>query len=102
MMNDMMKKMKANQEQMQKKLKEVKVKADSGNGAVTIEADGTGEILNIKIDQAKIDSDDTEALEDLILVATNRVLEMAEKQEKKEAQKSLGSMMPGGLSEMFG
>lgn len=102
MMNDMMKNLKANQEEMEKKLRESTVKADSGSGEVTVKANGKCEILNIAIDHEKIDLTDHEALEDLILVTINRAIKLAQKEQERETQKSLNSIMPGGLSGLFG
>lgn len=105
MFGDMMEKMQKQQEEMKEKLASMKVQGSSGDGAITVEANGNSEILNINIDESKIDLSDKEELADLIIVAVNRTIEMAKTQEEMEAQKSIGSILPGGmggLGSLFG
>lgn len=102
MMDDMMKNFKANQEAVEKHLAQVRVKGESGGGAIEVEADGKGEILNISIDKEKIDVSDVEELEDLLLVAVNRAIYLAQKEQKSQTEKSLNSMLPGGLGGLSG
>ncbi len=101
-MNDMMRNLMENQQQVAERLKEIKVVADAGSGAVKIEANAKCEVLNITLDPEKIDVTDTEALEDTLLIATNRVMKLALKAQEEETRKSLNSLMPGGLSGLFG
>lgn len=97
-----------NFEEQQKKMKaalsEIKVNAESGDGAIMVEANANRQILNVSINKEKIDLSDTEQLEDLLLVAINRVLEQAAAKEAEEGQSLLKDMMPpglGGLGDMF-
>ena len=98
-----------NMEEIQKKLREklvtILVEAQAGDGAVTVQANATRAITNISIDSSKIDLEDTEQLEDLLLVAINRAIELAAEKEAAEGQNMLKEMMPpgmGGLSDLFG
>lgn len=105
MFGNMMGDMEARQEEMQKKLATIIVEAAAGDGAIKVTANATREILNIAIDKEKIDLTDTEELEDLMLVAMNRVIEMATAQEQMETQKMIQEIMPpdlGGLGNLFG
>ena len=63
------------QEQMQKQLAAQSFDGEAGGKAVTVTVSGAREVLNVKIDTEQIDLEDTEGLEDLIVVATNRALE---------------------------
>ena len=76
------------------------VDAEAGDGAVKVTANATGEITNISINKEAIDLDDMEQLEDLTMVAVNRVLEKATEKEAIETQKLMKDMMPPGLGDM--
>ncbi len=102
MMGDMMDNLRKNQEMVEARLKEIRVNGEAGDGAIKVEADGKGEILNISINPDKIDMQDTDNLEDLLLVAVNRAIALAQKSQETEAQKSLNSLIPGGLGGLFG
>ncbi|MCC6726850.1 MAG: YbaB/EbfC family nucleoid-associated protein [Saprospiraceae bacterium] len=90
------------QEEMRKKLATISVTADAGNGAVTVTANANREILDITIDKSKLDWDDVEQVQDLVLAAVNNALEKATIKEQAEAQKLLSQMMPPGMSGLFG
>ncbi|HND89186.1 MAG TPA: YbaB/EbfC family nucleoid-associated protein, partial [Saprospiraceae bacterium] len=85
------------QEQMQQQLAAITVEAESGDGAVTVQASGDMRISNIRLDASKIDLADTESLEDLLVVAVNRALDAAKQKAAQQTQEMLGGMMPGGL-----
>jgi len=84
------------QEEMQQKLATIFVEAAAGDGAVTVKAGADMHLENIKIDPAKLDMTDTEQLEDLVLEAVNRALELAREKASVESGKLLQQMMPGG------
>ena len=93
------------QEELKHKLQSIEVEAESGDGAVKVTANAAREILNIEIDTTKINSSDTEELEDLILIAVNRVIKLATEKELAESQAMLKDMLPpglGGLGKLFG
>ncbi len=90
------------QEEMRKKLAEISVTADAGGGAITVTANANREILDIKIDKSKLDWEDLEEVQDLMVAAVNNVLEKAMVKEQAEAQKLISQMMPPGLGGLFG
>ncbi len=93
------------QEQMKAKLATITVEAESGDGAVKVKANATREILNISFDKEKLDWEDTEQVEDLVMIAVNRVLALATEKEALETQNMLKDMLPpgmDGLSNLFG
>ena len=93
------------QQQMKAKLAAINVEAESGDGAVKVTATASRQILNISFDKEKLDWDDQEQVEDLVMVAVNRVIERAAEKEAEETQNMLKDMLPpgmGGLSDLFG
>ena len=102
MFGDMLGNLQKQQEEMQQKLAALQVEAESGDGAVTVQASGDMRIENIRIDPSKVSLADTEALEDLLVVAVNRALDLAKQQAATETQKLLGGMMPpDGFGDLF-
>lgn len=86
------------QKEMKAKLAAIQLNAEAGDGAVVVTANANREITNISINPDKLDDGDTEQLEDLLMVAINRVLEQAASREQEEAQGMLKNILPGGLS----
>lgn len=85
------------QEELQQKLAGIFVEAEAGDGAITVKAGADMHIDNIKIDVSKLDMSDLEQLVDLLVVATNRALELARQEAATETGKLLGGMIPGGM-----
>ena len=100
-MGNMMKqvqKMQKDMEKMTEELKERKVEASSGGGAVSVTVTGGKEILEIKIKPEVVDPDDVEMLEDLILAAVKEAFRKAEEMSASEMSKitgGLGGNIPG-------
>ncbi len=89
------------QAELQAKLAGIIVEAEAGDGAVTVQAGADQHIENIKIDPSKVALNDREQLEDLVLVAVNRALEMAREKAAAETTKLLKDMLPfGGLGDL--
>ncbi|MEL7020046.1 MAG: YbaB/EbfC family nucleoid-associated protein [Bacteroidota bacterium] len=97
MFGDMLGNMEKQQAEMQAKLAQMEVTASSGDGAILVKANATGEILNVEIDTQKLDWEDKEEVEDLIVIAVNRVLEIAKAKEAAAAQEVMNNILPGGL-----
>ncbi len=93
-MGKMMAAASAMQEQMEQKLTETVVEAQSGSGLVTVRMNGRKELLRLKIAPTAIGSSasDLEMLEDLITAAINEAGRRADDAMKA----SVGGMM-GGL-----
>jgi DNA-binding YbaB/EbfC family protein len=83
-------------QQMQDELQHQRVTAVSGGGAVSVEADGKGNVTKISIDRSVVNPDDVAMLEDLVLVAVNQAQEKAADLAKIEMAK-----MTGGLNLPF-
>ena len=105
MFGDLLGNMQQQQEEMAAKLEEITVEADAGSGAVKVKATASRKILNISIDKEKLDWEDVEMVEDLVLTAINNALEKASVKEAAESQKLISQMMPpglGGLGDLLG
>lgn len=94
--------MEEQQAAMQEKLAAIIVEAEAGDGAIKVQASADKQITNISIDETKLDLSDKEELEDLLMVAINRALELAEEKASVESQSMLKDMLPPGLGNLFG
>lgn len=101
MFDDLFGNLQKQQEELQQKLADIFVEAEAGDGAVTVKAAADLHIENIKIDPAKLDLNDPEQVEDLLLVAVNRALELARERAAAETSKLLGGMLPGGMDKFL-
>ena len=92
--------MKEQQKEMRKKLAEFRVQGDSGNGAVKVTANANRELIDIQFDKDKLDWEDTEMVQDLIIAAVNQALERAAEKEAEEAQNIMKNMLPPGMGDL--
>jgi nucleoid-associated protein EbfC len=99
MFGDLFGSLEQKQQEMAEKAVAIVVKTDVGGVQVT--ANGNKEIVNITITDPSILTD-KEQLEDLLMVAINRALSQAGEQAAEETQKMMSSMLPPGLSGLFG
>ncbi|SHG71124.1 YbaB/EbfC family nucleoid-associated protein [Ornithinibacillus halophilus] len=98
-MGNMMKQMQKMQKKMMKaqdELHEMTFEASAGGGMVTVIANGKKEITDVQIKEEVVDPDDIDMLQDLILAATNDVLnQIDEKTNETMGQFTKGMNMPG-------
>ena len=94
-MQEMMSQARAMQSQMEEKLAETVVEAESGGGMVHVRMNGKKEVLRIRIEPTALGAStgDIELLEDLIAAAVNEAGRRAD-----EAMKSSVAGMMGGLN----
>jgi DNA-binding YbaB/EbfC family protein len=85
--------MQAQMQQAQEDLAKETVEATAGGGMVTVKANGTMEITEIKIDPKAIDPDDPELLADMILAAVNEAVRSAQ----SLMESRLGGLAGGAL-----
>lgn len=94
-------KMQADMAKAQEELKTKTVEATAGGGVITVVANGSQEIVAIKIKPEAVDPDDIEMLEDLVVAAVNEALRKAQDLVAQEMQKITGGLnipgMPTGL-----
>ena len=77
------------QEEMQKRIAEIRVEASTGGGMVTVKMDGNKHALAVTIEQDAME--DREMLQDMILGAFNE----ATKRVDEETQSKMGGMLSG-------
>ena len=99
-MNQMLKQAQKLQQDMLRAKEEAEsrsVEASSGGGAVQVVVSGKLELLELKIDPAAVDPDDTEMLEDLIKAAVNQGIRSAQEMIETEMSKLTGGLNLSGL-----
>ena len=100
-MQNMLKKARKMQEDMQKiqeELKQQTVDVSVGGGAVALIMNGEKKIVSLKIAKDAIDPEDPEMLEDLITTAVNEAGKKADEMVQKGMSKGTGGLgLPGGM-----
>ena len=100
-MNQLMKQaqeMQGKMAQMQEELARKQITADAGGGMVQATVNGRMELTKLKIDKSKVDFNDVELLEDVIVAAVAAAQTRAGENMKQEMQKTAGDMgLPPGL-----
>jgi nucleoid-associated protein EbfC len=90
--------MQANMSKMQEELARKQITADAGGGMVQATVNGKMELVKLKIDKSKIDVNDTEMLEDVIIAAVHGAQAKAAQMMQEEMKKAAGDMgLPPGL-----
>ena len=84
-------------EEAQQRVDEAEVEASAGGGVVKVTASGSGKIKDIEIQEAVVDPDDVEMLQDLVIAAVNEALNKATELREAEMSKATGGMNLGGL-----
>ena len=91
-----MEKLQRDMEEAQRQLGELRVEATAGGGAVTAVANGSGDVLELRISPEAVDPSDVEMLQDLVLAAVREALEKSRKaQEDKMGGLTVGLGIPG-------
>ena len=104
-MAGMMKKVQEMQDQlaaMQGDLADKKFTAVVGNGVVSATVAGDGKLAKLKLDPDALNPADTEMLEDMICIATNKALQKAAEEKTKMVNDITGGLpLPPGLNLSF-
>lgn len=87
---------------LQRRLEQETLSAQSGGGMVEITTDGKGNIRKVKLDPAVVDPEDVEMLEDLILAAASEVQRRAHERMEEEMKSATGGLPLPGLGSLFG
>ena len=83
---------------MQEELARQQVSADAGGGMVSAVVNGRLELVKIRIDKSKIDPNDTEMLEDLIVAAVSAAQAKASDMMKDEMSRMAADVgLPPGM-----
>ncbi|MBI2154143.1 MAG: YbaB/EbfC family nucleoid-associated protein [Candidatus Rokubacteria bacterium] len=91
-------KLQAQLEALREEAAKKKVEATAGGGMVTVEANGNGEIVSIKIEREVINPEDAQMLEDLVLAACNEALRKSRELVQAEMGKITGGLRIPGLT----
>jgi DNA-binding YbaB/EbfC family protein len=87
--------MQADMQKAQEELANEQVEGTAGGGMVTVTANGSGEIVRIKLAREAVDPEDVEMLEDLVLAAVNEATRAAAALQQQKLGNVAGGM--GGL-----
>lgn len=93
------------QRKIQEKLSAQEVEGNSGNGAILVKANAIPEIKSIMIDRSKLDINQEDELEDLLIIAINDVIINAQAVQSRISQEAISDMLPpgmGNLKDLFG
>jgi len=93
----MMQQAKQMQEQMQKRMADLRVDATAGGGMVSVTMSGTKQLLALKIDPEVVAKDDVEMLQDLILAAINDAARKVDEQLGEQMSGLMGGLKIPGL-----
>jgi DNA-binding YbaB/EbfC family protein len=85
------------QEQMQKRMAEMRVEASAGGGMVTVVVNGSKQLQSLRIDPEVVSKTDVEMLEDLILAAVNDAHRKVDEQLGQSMSGMLGGLKIPGL-----
>lgn len=90
-----MQKMQADMARVQDELQSETVSASAGGGAVTAVVSGGLELVELTIDQAAVDPDDVELLQDVVVAAVNEAMRAAQQLAQDRINSVAGGL--GGL-----
>lgn len=83
---------------LQEEVAQATAEGSAGNGMVKVTANGSSEILSVKIDPSVVDPGDVEMLEDLITVAVNDAVKKVQAVVAEKTSKlTSGLGLPPGL-----
>ncbi|HHH52204.1 MAG TPA: YbaB/EbfC family DNA-binding protein [Bacteroidetes bacterium] len=99
MLDDLLGNVGAQQEELEAKLKEIEISEKSQHGELEVSINGKKEILDISINKK---FDEMGELEDLLVLTLNSAFQKADLAAETETKKLINSILPGGLSGLFG
>lgn len=79
-------------QQLQEDLQRATVSGTAAGGAVTVEADGKGNVKRVKIDPSIVNRDDVAGLEDLVTIAIIDAQKRASEYAESEMKRAAGGM----------
>jgi DNA-binding YbaB/EbfC family protein len=85
------------QEQLQKRMTDLRVEASAGGGMVNVVVNGAKQVQSITIDPTVVSKDDVEMLQDLIAAAINDACRKVDEQLGQSMSGLLGGLKIPGL-----
>jgi len=95
---EMMQQARQVQEQLQKRMSDLRVEASAGGGMVTVVVNGAKQLQSIRIDPEVVSKDEVEMLQDLIAAAVNDASRKVDEQLGQSMSGLLGGLKIPGLS----
>jgi DNA-binding YbaB/EbfC family protein len=95
-MGQMMEELQKRAKEMEEQAKAVTLTAKAGGGMVEVTANGSGEVIDISIDDSILE--DKESLQILMISAINDVFKMVEDNKKSQAMGIMGGLNPFGMN----
>jgi nucleoid-associated protein EbfC len=86
------------QEQLQKRMSDLRVEASAGGGMVTVVVNGAKQVQSIRIDPEVVSKDEIDMLQDLIAAAINDANRKVDEQLGQSMSGLLGGLKIPGLS----
>lgn len=102
MFGDMLGDLQKKQDEIKSKLSTIEITESINDGAVVVTANAAREIINIELDDTKIDMTDKAQIEDLVVIAVNNALTKAAEREAAESQSLISSILPPGMENLLG
>jgi DNA-binding YbaB/EbfC family protein len=99
-LNKLMKQAQKMQEQMQRtqaELEEKTVEVQAAGGKVTVVANGSGDVVSLKIAKEIVDPEDVEFLEEAVLSGVKQAIEQGKALAQSEMSKITGGLGAAGL-----
>ena len=85
------------QEQIQKRMADLRVEASAGGGMVTVVVNGAKQVQSIKIDPEVVSKEDVDMLQDLIVAAINDAHRKVDETIANQMQGMMGGMKIPGM-----
>jgi DNA-binding YbaB/EbfC family protein len=94
-MGEMMEQLQSKAKDIEEQSKSVTLTAKAGGGMIEVTANGTGEVVDITIDDSILE--DKESLQILLISVINDVNKMVEDNKKSQAMGMIGGLNPFGM-----
>lgn len=88
------------QRKMQESFRAIELNSEDPSGAIKVSANAVPELKSITIDRSKIDINNEEELEDLLIVTINEIIENAQAKQAELSQQMLSDMLPPGMGSL--
>jgi DNA-binding YbaB/EbfC family protein len=95
--NSVMQQARQMQEQLQKRMADLRIEATAGGGMVTVVVNGAKQVQSIRIDPEVVSKDDVEMLQDLVAAAVNDANRKVDQQLGESMSGLMGGLKIPGL-----